>query len=169
MLRAMMFLSLAFFDPFSLCLALFLLLSKPPPFLSASLHPSPLLLPSLQVTICSWWRCMSWVMRWVWSTPTIPAPSWLLSISTWTRTTSSCLWTTCRAFRKSTVRTFCFSFVGLLIETSFTCHCLKVCILMSGNIRNSEEDEDAHIGFSPQLFFFMSKTNVTCGSEVMTL
>lgn len=63
---------------------------------------SPFLL-CLQVTICSWWQSMSWVMLWVWSTPTIPAPSWLLSTSIWTRTTSNCLWTTCRAYRKSTV------------------------------------------------------------------
>ena len=76
-------------------------------------------LPSrLQVTTCSWWRSTSWVTRWVWSTPTIRAPSWLLSISTWTRTTSSCLWTTCRASRRSTVsrlvinmQVMCFSVV----------------------------------------------------------
>lgn len=58
----------------------------------------------LQVMICSWLQSTSWVMLWVWSTPTIPAPSWLLSTSIWTRTTSNCLWTTCRGYRRSTVR-----------------------------------------------------------------
>lgn len=72
-----------------------------------------------QVTTCSWWRSTSWVTRWVWSTPTIPVPSWLHSTSTWTPTTSSCRWTTCRAFRKSTVRRFIHSFHLSLQQTIF--------------------------------------------------
>ncbi|KAI4795062.1 hypothetical protein KUCAC02_031666, partial [Chaenocephalus aceratus] len=70
---------------------------------STLMNPGRWATPTTTVMTCSWWRCTSWVMRWVWSTPTTPVPSWLRSTSTWTRTASSCLWTTCRASRRSTV------------------------------------------------------------------
>jgi len=65
---------------------------------------SLLLFLCFQVTTCSWWRSMSSATHSASNTPTTPRPSWLLSTSTWTPTTSNCPWTTCWASRRFMVR-----------------------------------------------------------------